>query len=70
MYNSNGIHLYDVNLQGNYGNGNEKGSLAFKIRKNEDIEGFNEKLKEINQKIVKDFKIELKVKNKSTKKPL
>ena len=45
MYNSNGIHLYDVNLQGNYGNGNEKGSLAFKIRKNEDIEGFNEKLK-------------------------
>ena len=56
--------------KGNYGNGNEKGSLAFKIRKNEDIEGFNEKLKEINQKIVKDFKIELKVKNKSTKKPL
>jgi hypothetical protein len=59
-YNSQGIHIYDVNLQGNYGNGNQKGSISFKVRKNDDVQGFNEKLSDINSKIVTDFKVDVK----------
>lgn len=70
MYNSNGIHVYDVNLQGNYGNGNSKGVLTYKIRKNEDIVGFNDKLSEINSKIGADFKIGVKAKNNTNKRPM
>jgi len=70
VFNTNGIHVFEVNLQGNYGNGNSKGVLTYKIRKNEDIDGFNEKLDKINEKITKQFKIDLKVKVDTNKRPM
>jgi hypothetical protein len=69
-YASKGIHVYDVNMKGNYGNGNDKGVMCFKIRKNEDIQAFNEKLNEINKKLSNDMNIEFRVKNQNTKKPM
>ena len=69
-YQSNGIHVYDINMAGNYGNGNGKGVLTFKVRKNDDNEGFNDKLKEINSKVVKDFKAEMKTKSDTNRRPM
>ncbi len=69
-YSAKGIHVYDVNMKGNYGNGNDKGVMSFKIRKNEDIQAFNEKVNEINNKLTNDMKIEFRIKNQNTRKPM
>jgi len=70
LFNQNGIHIYDINMQGNYGQGNSKGVLTYKIRRNEDIEGFNDKLNTINERIYSDFKSKVKSQVQSTKRPM
>lgn len=69
-YISQGIHIYDVNIQGNYGNGNQKGVVTFKVRKNEEISGFNEKLQEINKTIGKEMKAEFHTKKETNRRPM
>ena len=44
--------------------------MTFKIRKNEDVQAFNEKINEINNKLTNDLKIEFKIKNQNTRKPM
>ena len=57
-------------MKGNYGNGNVKGKVSFKVRKNDDIKGYNDNLNEVNKKINNDFKVEVKAINQTSRKPL
>jgi len=57
-------------MKGNYGNGNDKGVMSFKIRKNDDIQAFEEKVNEVNNKLTNDMKIEIRIKNQNTRKPM
>ncbi len=44
------IHIYDVNLAANYGEGNEKGKLTFKIRKKDDnVKGYNKEFENLKE---------------------
>ena len=44
--------------------------MSFKIRKNDDIQAFEEKVNEVNNKLTNDMKIEIRIKNQNTKKPM
>ena len=51
MFFSNGIHIYDIKLDGKYTDGNNSGKLGFKIRKNNDNEDFEKKKNELFDKM-------------------
>lgn len=70
IYLKNGIHIYDVNLNGNYANGNVKGCVSYKVRKNDDHEGFSKKLSDINNKVKSKYKTEVKCNDNRNKKPM
>jgi hypothetical protein len=43
-------------MNGNYGNGNNKGTVTYKIRKNDGVQGFDKKLQDVNITVVSHFK--------------
>ncbi len=69
LYMKNGIHIFDVNLHGKYGDGNSKGSISFKVRKNEDLEGYDSKLSEVNKLVKNHYKSDVKCFDNRNRKP-
>ena len=69
MFFSNGIHIYDIKLDGKYTDGNNSGKLGFKIRKNNDTEDFEKKKNELFDKMNKMGLI-LKESNNKNRRPL
>ena len=69
MFFSNGIHIYDIKLDGKYTDGNNSGKLGFKIRKNNDNEDFEKKKNELFDKMNKMGLI-LKESNNKNRRPL
>jgi hypothetical protein len=63
------IHIYDLNLNGNPYGGNKTGSLSFKIRKNEDVNNFENKMNTIKESLMKETGSEVKSKLINTMKP-
>jgi len=51
MFSNSRIHVYDLNLDGKYTNGNNTGRLAFKIRRNDNIDDFETKRNALFNKI-------------------
>ena len=69
MFFSNGIHIYDIKLDGKYTDGNNSGKLGLKIRKNNDNEDFEKKKNELFDKMNKMGLI-LKESNNKNRRPL
>ena len=57
-------------MNGKYHDGNKSGKLFFKIRKNEDLDEFNEKRTNLFQKISDEMGLILKKTEVNTKRPL
>jgi len=64
VFSKNRIHLFDVNLTGNYGQGNSKGKVTYKIRKTAEN---NKNLQDVNQQLTNKLKLKTKVTNKDKK---
>lgn len=71
LYLKNGIHIYDINLNGNYGNGNSTGTVTYKVRKNDNVQAFDKKLSDVNKKAHDQFRGNIKNTTvKMNKKPM
>jgi hypothetical protein len=71
MFAKNGIHIYEINANGNYSNGNNNGKISFKVRNNEDDNGFSDKFKEVTEKMAsKGYDLKEKSMNNTRSKPL
>jgi len=70
MFNSAGIHVFDVKMNGKYVDGNHEGKLTFKIRKNEDMNSFEEKRRNLFRQITDEMGFDLKKINPNNKKIL